>query len=24
MRIQRNGEKWTLCGMNSPRIGGVG
>jgi hypothetical protein len=24
MRIQRNGQKWTLCGMNSPRIGGVG
>jgi hypothetical protein len=21
MRIQRTGEKWTLCGMNSPRVG---
>lgn len=24
MRIQRSGEQWSLCGLNSPRIGGVG
>lgn len=24
MRLQRSSEKWTLCGMNAPRIGGVG
>lgn len=24
MRIQRSGDKWTLCGMNAPRLGGTG
>jgi hypothetical protein len=24
MRIQRTGEKWTLCGMDSPQISGTG
>lgn len=24
MRIQRTGDKWTLCGMNPPRVAGVG
>jgi hypothetical protein len=24
MRIQRSGEKWTLCGMDAPRIGAAG
>jgi hypothetical protein len=24
MRIQRSADKWTLCGMNTPRVVGVG
>jgi hypothetical protein len=24
MRLQRSGEKWTLCGLDAPRIGGTG
>jgi hypothetical protein len=24
MRIQRSGDQWTLCGLNSPRFTGTG